>query len=178
MKVISIASPLLKCVLPDAPAIDSRLQQDIFGSAYTFEDQPRLTRRAFEIARRTGAGIVRVFSYWRTVDPPRCFDRVVSALEGLARVAEREGVVIGLENEPACNVGTASETARVLAALDHPALKVVWDPANALVLGENPFPDGYCALPHDRIVHVHAKDCRCATTNRSGARSERWGLIG
>jgi len=34
-----------------------------------------------------------------------------------------------------------------------------WDPANALVAGENPFPDGYRRLPPDRIVHVHAKDC-------------------
>ena len=73
MHVISIASPLLKCVLPDAPPVDPRFQQDIFGSSYTFEDQARLTSRALEIARRTGAGIVRVFSYWRTVDPTRCF---------------------------------------------------------------------------------------------------------
>ena len=62
MRVLSIASPLLKCVLPDAPAIDARFQQDVFGSAYTFEDQPRLTRRAFEVAERTGATIIRVFS--------------------------------------------------------------------------------------------------------------------
>ena len=29
MRVLSIASPLLKCVLPDAPAIDGRFQQDV-----------------------------------------------------------------------------------------------------------------------------------------------------
>jgi L-ribulose-5-phosphate 3-epimerase len=172
MNVISIASPVLKCVLPDAPPPDSRLQQDIFGSAFTFEDQPRLARRALEIARMTGAGIVRVFSYWRTVEPAECFDRVASALEGLARLAENEGVVIGLENEAACNVGTASETARVLAAVDHPGLKALWDPANALILGENPFPDGYRALPQDRIVHVHAKDCRVSD------HKPEWGPIG
>src|SRR5579863_7958524 len=69
LKIISIASPLLKCVLPEAPPVDARFQQDSFNSKHTFEDQPRLTDRAFEIARRTGARIVRVFSYWRTVDP-------------------------------------------------------------------------------------------------------------
>ena len=47
----------------------------------------------------------------------------------------------------------------MLAALDHPNLKVVWDPANALVAGENPFPEGYRLLAPGRIVHVHAKDC-------------------
>jgi sugar phosphate isomerase/epimerase len=160
MQVISIASPLLKCVLPDAPEVDSRFQQDMFASRHTFADQPRLARRAFEIADRVGARIIRVFSYWRTVDPDRCFDRVVEALGRLAEEAGSRGMVIGLENEHACNIATAAETTRVLKAQPHPALQVVWDPANAYVSGEVPYPDGYRLLPPGRIVHVHAKDCR------------------
>src|SRR6185503_14015987 len=100
-EVISIASPLLKCVLPDAPDVDARFQQDMFAAKHTFADQPRLTARAFEIAARTGAGIIRVFSYWRTVDPDVCFDRVVTALRALAEQAAGHGVIIGLENEHA-----------------------------------------------------------------------------
>jgi len=159
LKIISIASPLLKCVLPNSPEIDSRFQQDIFASKHTFEDQPRLTDRAFEIARRTGARIVRVFSYWRTVEPETCFDRVVAALRGLAEKAAKHDLIIGLENEHACHVSTGAETARVLDAIRHPNLKVVWDPCNALVSGENPFPEGYRRMAADRVVHVHAKDC-------------------
>jgi L-ribulose-5-phosphate 3-epimerase len=159
MTVVSIASPLLKCVLPDAPALDTRFQQDAFASRHTFEDQPRLTARAFEIAERTGAKMIRVFSYWRTVDPSRCFDAIVAALDGLARLAQPRGVMIGLENEHACNVGTAAETAGILKAISHPALGVIWDPANALVAGEVPYPDGYRRLEAARIIHVHAKDC-------------------
>jgi L-ribulose-5-phosphate 3-epimerase len=159
MRVISLASPLLKCVLPDSPTLDTRVQHDVFGSPYTFEDQPRLTRRAFEIARRLGTGIVRVFSYWRTVEPDRTFDRVAAALHALAEESSKHGILIGLENEHACNVGTAAEAARLLAAVDHPAVKLVWDPANASILGEVPFPAGYDMLPPDRIGHVHAKDC-------------------
>ena len=67
MEVISIASPLLKCVLPGAPEVDTRFQQDMFAAKHTFEDQPRLAERAFHIAKFMGARIVRVFSYWRTV---------------------------------------------------------------------------------------------------------------
>jgi L-ribulose-5-phosphate 3-epimerase len=144
MTVLSIASPLLKCVLPDGPALDQRVQQDVFGSAYTFDDQPRLTRRALDIASRTGARMIRVFSYWRTVAPERCFDAIVVALRGLADEAADRGVLIGLENEHGCNIGTGAEAARVLAAA---------------VLGEVPFPDGYSKLPSGRIAHVHAKDC-------------------
>ena len=49
-KVISIASPLLKCLLPNSPPVDSRFQHDVFASKHTFEDQPRLAERAFGIA--------------------------------------------------------------------------------------------------------------------------------
>lgn len=159
LKVISIASPLLKCVLPNAPDVDSRFQHDIFASKHTFEDQPRLTDRALELAAFFGAPIIRVFSYWRTVQPEKCFDAITKALSNLADKAASHNVIIGLENEHACNVGTAAESAKVLAAVDHPHLKLVWDPANALVGGENPFPDGYRLLPKNRIAHVHAKDC-------------------
>jgi sugar phosphate isomerase/epimerase len=159
MRVLGIASPVLKCVLPDAPPLDERWQQDVFGSAYTIADQPRLARRAFEIAKRTGAGIIRVFSYWRTTAPEQCVDRIVTALRELADRAGEQGLIIGLENEHACNVGTGAEAGRVLAAADHPALKSIWDPANAFILGETPFPDGYSKLPAARVAHVHAKDC-------------------
>ena len=172
MRVLSIASPVLKCVLPGGPPIDPRFQQDVFGSAYTFDDQPRLTKRAFEVAAKAGAGIIRVFSYWRTTAPERCFDSIVMALRDLAEQAAQRGVVIGLENEHACNVGTGAEAARMLAAVDHPALKLIWDPANAAILGEIPYPHGYESLPSKRIVHVHAKDCRVRDHKPT------WGALG
>ena len=163
---------MLKCVLPDAPAIDERFQQDVFGSKHTFADQPRLAARAFDVCERTGAKILRVFSYWRTVDPAACFDRIVEALRALADEGQRRGIVIGLENEHACNIGTGADTARVLAAIDHPALQMIWDPANALVAGETPYPDGYRHLPAARIVHVHVKDCRVS------GHTPTWGPVG
>ena len=159
MRVLSIASPIFKCTLPGAPPVAPHIQRDMFSSAFEFGDQPRLTRRAFDIAERTGARIIRVFSYWRTIDPEACFDRVASGLRELADQALERNLIIGIENEHACNIATGVETARLLAGVDHPALQVIWDPANALVAGEIPFPGGYSQLPVSRIVHVHAKDC-------------------
>jgi L-ribulose-5-phosphate 3-epimerase len=158
-KVVSIASPLFKCLLPDSPPVDSRFQHDVFAAKHTFEDQPRLAERAFFIANKFGARIVRVFSFWRTVRPEACLDAVLRELGGLAEKAAAHGLIIGLENEHACNIATGAETRRVLDCLKHSNLGVVWDPANAYVSGENPFPTGYGVLPPDRIVHVHAKDC-------------------
>ncbi len=171
-EVIAIASPLLKCVLPDAPEVDTRFQQDIFASKHTFDDQPRLSEHAFKLARFFNARIIRVFSYWRTVEPDRCFDCIARALENLGQTAENEHVIIGLENEHACNVGTALEAGRAVRAVCRPSLQLVWDPANALVAGENPYPDGYDILPHDRIAHVHAKDCRM------NGHTPEWGPLG
>ena len=172
LRLVSIASPLLKCVLPDAPALDPRVQRDTFGSSYTFADQPRLTDRVFALAKKARAPVVRVFSYWRTTQPAACHDRIVQALRGLADRAREEGVMIGLENEHSCNVATGEESGRLLASLEHPALGLIWDPANALIAGEVPYPDGYRQLPIHRIVHVHAKDC---LVNERGT---VWGPIG
>ena len=158
-EVISIASPILKCVLPGGPEIDSRFQHDIFASKHTFADQPGLAEQAFDIAEMMGARIIRVFSYWRTMEPDKCFNGVVEALTWLSEKAAKRNLIIGLENEHACNIATAAESARLLNALVHPNLKLVWDPANALCSGENPFPEGYAQLPKDRIIHVHLKDC-------------------
>lgn len=160
MRVLSIASPVLKCTLPDAPPVDPRFQQDVFGAPRTYDEQPALIDRSFDVAARTGAGIIRVFSYWRTVQPTACFGRVASALEAMAERAHPRGVIIALENEHACNVATGAEAARFLELGRHPALQLIWDPANALVAGEPmPYPDGYNLLPKRRIAHVHAKDC-------------------
>jgi sugar phosphate isomerase/epimerase len=172
MTVVSVASPILKCVLPGGPALDTRFQQDAFASRHTYDDQPRLTDRAFEIAARTGARIIRVFSYWRTVEPDRVFEAVVASLTRLADAARPRGITIGLENEHACNIATGAETARVLAAIDHPALGVIWDPANALVAGEVPYPGGYRHLRASRVIHVHAKDCDVQ------GHTPTWGPIG
>ena len=162
MRVLAIASPVLKCALPDAPPIAPHIQQDMFSSAFGFDDQPKLARRAFDVAERMGARIVRVFSFWRSVDPDACFDRVASALRELADRAGERSLILGIENEHACNIATGSETARLLAAVDHPALRVIWDPANAFVAGEVPYPQGYRHIPVSRIAHVHAKDCTVA----------------
>ncbi|MEZ5399605.1 MAG: sugar phosphate isomerase/epimerase family protein [Bryobacteraceae bacterium] len=159
MEVIGIASPVLKCVLPYAPAVDERFQQDMFNAKYTFEEQKSLADRAIEIAKFMDCKLIRVFSYWRTVEPEKCFDAVVEAMNWLGEKGARAGVTIGLENEHACNIATGAEAGRLLAAVGNPSVRLVWDPANAMCSGEDPYPEGYSKLPKDRIEHVHVKDC-------------------
>ena len=172
MTVIGIASPLFKWNIPGGPETDPRLQQDVFGASYSDADQPALRARAFEVAKQTGARLIRVFSYWRTVDPAACRTRIAETLHDIAEESARHDVLIALENEFACNVGTGAELAQALSDVRHPHLTALWDPANALVLGERPYPDGYALLPAARIAHVHAKDCTV------DGRTPNWGPLG
>ncbi len=160
MRTIGIASPIFKCILPNSPPPDNRLEQDVFLSVHSYDIQQQLMRRAFEIAHKMGAPLIRVFSFWRTVDPAACAERIAGELCALAEHASREDIIIGLENEHTCNAGSTSEMAEVLSMANHPNLKAVWDPANGYVAGENPFPEGYAMLRASCIAHVHAKDCR------------------
>ncbi len=157
-RFVSVASPVYKCVLPEGGDIDERFQHDAFQASFSFDDQPRLLSRALEIAERLEALFVRVFSFWRTVDPERNRSRIVEILQRGGEAAKGSGILLGLENEAACHFGTGAEVGPAAAELDAEAYGVVWDPANAVVCGERAFPDGYGHVPSDRICHVHAKD--------------------
>ena len=158
LQIVSIASPVYKCTLPGGGDIDHRFEQDAFHAAHSYDDQPRILNRAIEIAGKLEARIIRVFSFWRTTDPSKLTDRIIEALRGAIGAASPKGLIIGLENEHACNLATAAEVAPVIRAIDGPHFGLVWDPANAYVAGEDPFPGGYGLLPAGRIVHIHAKD--------------------
>src|SRR5260370_7112161 len=75
-----------------------------------------------------------------------------------ANAASKQGIILILENEFACNTATAAEAAKTLAGVQSPAFMVNWDPGNAAARGETPYPDGYNLLPKNRIGHCHCKD--------------------
>ena len=45
----------------------------------------------------------------------------------------------------------------MMEAINHPALGVNWDPGNAFMAGDVPYPDGYEAI-RPWLTHVHFKD--------------------
>jgi sugar phosphate isomerase/epimerase len=80
-----------------------------------------------------------------------------------AEVAARSNIILNIENEHACNVGTGKELGRLLKDVNSPSLRGVWDPANATMLGEVPYPDGYDAV-RGLFPHMHVKDSRRNST--------------
>lgn len=159
IEIAALAAPLLKCECPGTDKMEDGVGRDIFGSDYSFADQRDLAERSFEVAKEAGAHIIRAFSFWRVPEPASVFDRTAVELRALAELAEDWGVIIGLENEQACNIATSSDAAKMVLAVDHPNLQIVWDPANSHASGQRAFPDGYQSLPFSKLAHVHVKDC-------------------
>ena len=159
--VSDIASPVFKWDLPQMPA--STEKRDTFNADFTEKDRDALLKKSFDLAHTFGTRKVRIFSYWRASDPEKAYPYVRESLARAAETASREGIVLILENEHTCNVGTGVELGKILSDIKSASFKGNWDPGNAVMLGEVPFPHGYEAVRRngmDRIGHMHVKDAR------------------
>jgi sugar phosphate isomerase/epimerase len=158
MRVSAIASPIFKYNLPEMPAQENE-KRDTFRASFTDQDTEDLLRRAFEIARLFDTNKIRIFSYWRVDEPEKAYPHVRDRLAKAAALAGKDKMLLVLENEPACNVGTGKELGRLLREINSPHLRGVWDPGNVTMLGEIPYPDGYREV-RGWFAHVHVKDAK------------------
>jgi sugar phosphate isomerase/epimerase len=166
LTVTAVASPVFKSPIDERPR---DLEADFaLEGVETLDAQMELLERACELARRFGTRYVRVFSFWRQPWDDEVDRRLVDAFRRAAEVAERHEVVLAIENEPVCLVGTGRELARLWRLLQQelPAnlverVGLLWDPGNALAGGEDdPYPGGYRAAREGPMIHVHLKDLR------------------
>jgi sugar phosphate isomerase/epimerase len=156
--VSDIASPIFKWNIP-GEITKANEKHDFALGKYTEEDSDKTLLKSFELARFFGTKKVRIFSYWRVPDPEKVYPQVRDRLAKAASLAEKNDIVLVLENEYECNVGTGKELGRILRDVNSPALRGVWDPGNAVMLEETPFPDGYEAVK-GLFPHMHIKDAR------------------
>ena len=158
LRVTDIASPLFKVDWPDAPKSRFSPKRDQFNADFTFEQQNEVLEKSLDLAKTLGADRVRCFDFWRLDDPKPHRKAMNEKLREAAEKAAKKGMVLVLENEASCNTGTGAEASELLRAVQTPSLMLNWDPGNAASLGEKVFPEGYAALPKDRIGHCHCKD--------------------
>ncbi len=152
--VCAISSPFLKCHLHEGGAPQGAMH---FATPASREDQWAILERSLGVARLLGAPVVRAFSFWRVQNPEEVRDEVADVLSEAARRTESAGLMLGLENEHTCNVGTGEEAGWMLGHITSRSFGVIWDPGNEAMLGSRPFPDGYDHI-RGRIAHVHLKD--------------------
>jgi L-ribulose-5-phosphate 3-epimerase len=174
LRVTDIASPLFKVDWPGAPKSAFSPKGAQFSADFNYEQQDDVLERSIELAKVFQTERVRCFDFWRLDDPAPYRAGMNEKLLAAAGVAEKKGVTLLLENEAACNTGTAAEAVKVLSEVKSPSFMLNWDPGNAASRGEKVFPDGYALLPKERIGHCHCKD----VTKKADSNSYDWAAMG
>jgi sugar phosphate isomerase/epimerase len=176
IQVSDIGSPIFKWDLPGAPGKNEN-ERATSKSTYSEADSDKMLEQSFKIAHHFDSHKVRIFSYWRVEDPGKVFtqvsERLAKAAKLAAKLAAKNDIILVLENEYSCNVGSGKELGKLIKHVNSPNLRGVWDPGNAAFLGETPFPDGYEACK-GTFAHLHIKDA--ATNPQTGKHA--WMAVG
>lgn len=167
LKVTDIASPLFKTDWPGAPRSPYGSKGDLHGAAEsTFKEQNDILEKSIALAKTFNTGKVRCFDFWRLDDIAPYRAAIDEKLRSAAEVAGKQGILLVLENEFACNTATGRESTRTMNAVRSPHLALNWDPGNAVMRGElDAFPAAWETIPKDRIHHCH---CKNAVKNDAG----------
>lgn len=174
LRVTDIASPLFKTDWKGAPLSSFSSKRDQFGADFTFDQQDEVLNRCIELAKAFRTDRVRCFDFWRLEDPAPFRAAINQKLLHAAATAGKQGVILVLENEYACNTATGAEAARLMADVKSPYLMLNWDPGNAAARGETPYPGGYNLLPKNRIGHCHCKDA----VKKADGNGTEWAPVG
>lgn len=174
LRVTDIASPLFKVDWPGAPKSQYSPKSAQFNADFTFGQQTEVLERSMELAKAFQTDRVRCFDFWRLEDQAPYRAAMNERLLADALIAGKKGITLLLENEGACNTGTAAEAAKVLAEVQTPSLMLNWDPGNAAARGEKAYPEGYALLPKARIGHCHCKD----VTKKTDGKGYDWAPMG
>ena len=145
LQIIGVASPFFKCDIDDG---DGR------------REHLKILKDCIQLAHEFDAKIIRTFAFWKFDNLEQRWDEVISAYDEPVRIAEGEGVILGLENEYSTSLATALLTEKFIRQIDSSSVKAIWDPANeahAETEGEIPYPDAYNRLK-PLMVHAHLKD--------------------
>jgi len=159
LKVSQIASPIFKYQMPGMPSPHADWDDTFQAADLTDRDTENLLQHVFKLAPYFGTTKVRVFSYWRVEEPEKAYPHIRERLAKAAALAAQHNVTLLLENETDCNVGTGKELGQMLREVNSPNLQGMWDPCNALGLGEVPYPDGYRHV-RGLFLHMHIKDMK------------------
>jgi sugar phosphate isomerase/epimerase len=144
IEVAGIASPFYKCEIDNEQ--ERREHLDIL-------------KKCIKLAHFFGTEIIRGFAFWNTGRTEELWDRILGYYREPVKIAESEGVFIGLENEASTSLHTARLTAKFIDDVGSPNVRAIWDAANEAhsESGETPYPDAYNRIKA-KMIHCHAKD--------------------
>ena len=156
------------------PVVLGSIEIDSIPNDPHYQEQLALFRASLSAALSFGASMVRIYSFRRDTMtglgnpslrfprggefPDEMIEKVAAALRPALSEAASQGITLAMENVRSCWCDSGHNTRLLLQTVDSPWLKVIWDPANAFVSGEEDVVvDGYAAV-RSSIAHVHLKD--------------------
>ncbi|WP_219837094.1 sugar phosphate isomerase/epimerase [Paenibacillus sp. R14(2021)] len=128
-----------------------------YGIADHFAPQLESLNRAIAAAHAMGTPYIRIFSY----HPPAngeldaCRDEVLSRMEQLTTIAERNNVILILENDSDLYGSKDDRCLEILRHCSSDALRLAFDPGNFVMNDVQPMTEAYPKLvPYTAYIHV------------------------
>jgi sugar phosphate isomerase/epimerase len=113
---------------------------------------------SIDYAKEIGAATIVIFSFMRGEAPPDHIpDEILETLHFAASATGAAGLRLVIEVEDGFWADSGFNTAQIFKSVDQSSLGVNWDPGNAIVSGERPYPEGYECVRRS-VYHVHFKD--------------------
>lgn len=166
--ITAVSPGLFKFPFPAAEPARSNLgwmDSGFFGAwreakAMLEEHLEKLLPETIEFSQAVGCRSIVCFSFSRAGAPGGAAPAGV--IETLREAAERcaaTGIDLLVETEEGHWADTGERSAALVRMVGHPELGINWDPANALIDGDVPFPAGY-GFVKPFVRNVHFKDAR------------------
>ncbi len=123
-----------------------------------FEEHLSKLERVIEITKALGTRFVRSFSFYIPEgEHDKWRDEVLRRVSAMAKLAEREGIILLHENEKGIWGDTPERCLDLFESVKSPSFKGVFDPANFIQCGVSDIVSAYKLLK-DHIVYFHVKD--------------------
>lgn len=119
-------------------------------------------KRAIPRMQRLGTPFIRVMSYPNDKDNPvdetAWRNESIARMRTLAKMAEDGGITLAHENCSGWGGQSADNSNILMSEVNSPALKALYDTANPVTYGQDPW--DYYTTVYDHIVYVHIKDVK------------------
>ncbi len=142
IKVSAIGSPVGKISLKD-----------------NFENHVEMFKKLLKIAIIMETRYIRIFSFYypTEMDMDKCKNKVLKRLSLLTHLAEEANIILLHENEKDIYGDIPERCMEILKGVNSPNLKLIFDPANFIQSGIEPYPYAFNMLKSN-IQYIHIKD--------------------
>jgi len=131
------------------------------GIEQDFGDHLERFQRALYLADFFQAPYIRLFSYYipSGADPADYREEVMRRMKRKTELAEEAGITLLHENEREIYGDTPERCRDILETVDSSHLRAIFDPANFIAIGRQPYPEAFRQLT-DFIEYLHIKDAK------------------